>query len=220
MGPRPLSSFMHEKHDQALGSTTMSSILSSAYFQPRVVDAYLASALQSPSFPADALTALAALTAGRLTWSCDEAADSFEDIRRYLRADQVDALHDAIRALSSSLTLAAAGRPDGDSTAAMVAPMQQLRNRCLLGYCKTLNRDWLEALVDLDLVRGEAHRSNRREAQATVATAHEMGNIYRDALAGLQLASLLLGRQADADRFARWRGTSVAAVTATTTTTT
>lgn len=203
------------------GDINSSSILSSAYFQPRIVDVYLASTLEASDFPQEAIRDLQKYIAKKKDAddesNIQKAQEYFESLFKSLSIDQRTALKEAIKALSSNLTLASSSSSTSTTTTTSISISKSsdflqnddqrsiqkhasymLQNRILLGYCKMLDKKWIEAVMELDLVRTQLYSS-----QEDVLI--QFKAIYLESLAGLQLASLLLGKRNDAMRFAKWR---------------
>jgi hypothetical protein len=181
------------------------SIISSPYFQPRIIDAYLSSALNADRFPKQSINAIRDLARSTEVEGDQKedglvslrVAKSYEELKERMQQENVAALQDAIRALSSQLTISEAAIGKEESSKAL----GRLENRTLLGFCRITSGRWQEATVDLDIVRRETHHRVKTQKAAS----KEQETIYIDALSGLLLVSLLLGKHSEAVKFARWK---------------
>jgi hypothetical protein len=191
----------------APGDAGPSTILSSAYNQPSIVEAYLQSTLKDPSFPSIAIESLQELMTGSeeeaddydLEAKSSSVQDAFESIEASLSIGQKAALKEAIKALGLFFATTQ-GIVDQKSIKGVV-----VEERLKLGYCKILDRQWIEAVVDLDIVRKQMYSSSKSTSKTQGRNENEaMKKAYVSALKGLQLACLLSGKKSDAVKCRRW----------------
>jgi hypothetical protein len=165
-----------------------SHILTSTYNQPRIVEAYLSSTLKDPNFPTSSIQSLQSLINNDSEEGNEGLVRSaFEEIHAALSIEQNKALQEAIRAISLSSTLS--------ETA------DDVEQRLLLAYCRILNRQWKEAIVDFDLIRNHLYSKIK---SGTNDQDLDLSRRYIDALKGLQLASILLGKMSDVANYRKW----------------
>lgn len=238
-------------------------IQTSPFFVPSIIAAYSRATLGNAAFPAAQLHRL--MERGSLsrcsTGDIDTDGRSYsEDVAvvAALRANrapfvqldavQAEALTGTIAALGTQLALpvesiapprtdedVGVGQPDNRGDKDIGALVARSEQRVLLGFCRLLAHQYVQALADLDLARSEVFGRQQRQMRrrqrthqppqlqprdagprasgavsAPSATSIHDAALMTHALWGLELAARLVGKDADAQRFRQWRQKSLA----------
>lgn len=202
-----------QKQNASTSSTSPSSsqdanpnILSSAFFEPSIIKTFLRITLADERFPALAIHYLMQADDGKTESSKTEhkeVKERLNALRRatneeatspfYLKEDQKTALKEAIQALCTFLAL-----PDSDN-------MEAYQQRVMLGFCRLLNVQPIEGLFEFDIVRKALYFKMNKCVKEGNNIPEEEKQLYKNTLWGAELATGMMGKESEAERYRKWR---------------